>query len=61
MMFHFDQLERQKTARGRELLSADRVDADKPTAVSAPPVPDNGKLRIERGEDGSIRAIVPAP
>jgi len=54
----FHQLERQKTARGEKLLSDTNLDIHKPTVISAPPMPDNGKIRIERNEEGATKIIV---
>ena len=58
---YFDQLERQKTTRGEKLLSETNLDSHQPTVISAPPIPDNGKIRIERNEDGATKIIVSDP
>ncbi|MCG8270068.1 hypothetical protein MIC97_00875 [Aquamicrobium sp. NLF2-7] len=58
---YFDQLKRQKTMRGKKLLSDTNLDSHKPTVISAPPIPDNGKIRIERNEDGATKIIVSDP
>lgn len=56
--FWFDQQERLKTAKGRELLSADRRGDIEPTAVASAPKPVEGKIVVKLGADGRPVVIV---
>ncbi len=56
--FWFDQQERLKTAKGRELLSADRRGDIEPTAVASAPEPVEGRIVVKLGADGKPVVIV---
>ncbi|WP_144378827.1 hypothetical protein [Mesorhizobium amorphae] len=56
--FWFDQQERLKTTKGKELLSDDRRGEIAPTNVAAAPKPVEGKIAVRLGTDGKAQVIV---
>ena len=56
-----DQLERLKTARGKELLAEDRLEDGKVTSLAPPPIPNDERIKIEVGKDGAPRVTVREP
>lgn len=56
--FYIDQQERLKTAKGRELLSADRRGEIAPTNVAPAPEPVEGKIALRLGADGKPHVVV---
>ncbi|WP_379069308.1 hypothetical protein ACHMW4_04065 [Mesorhizobium sp. UC22_110] len=58
VLFWFDQQERLKTAKGRELLSADRRGDIEPTAVASAPEPVEGKIAVRIGADGRPIVVI---
>ncbi|MEI9403153.1 hypothetical protein [Mesorhizobium argentiipisi] len=56
-----DQLERLKTAKGKELLAEDRLEDVKVTSVAPPPIPSDERIKIEVGEDGAPKVTVRKP
>ncbi|MFE0019167.1 hypothetical protein ACFWXH_30250 [Mesorhizobium sp. NPDC059054] len=58
VLFWFDQQERLKTAKGKELLSSDRRGEIAPTNVAAAPKPVEGKIAVRIGSDGRPVVVI---
>lgn len=57
----FDQLERLKTARGKELLATDRLEGGRVIIVASPPTPSDGRIKFEVAEEVEPRVTVRQP
>jgi hypothetical protein len=59
---YVNQLEQQKTSRGRELLRADRLEDGKAANIAPPPTIGRDELiEIKSDEDGSVKVTVRQP
>ena len=59
--FIIDQLERLKTAKGKELLAQDRLEDGKIENIAPAPVPEDGRIKIEFAENGVTKVTVRKP
>ncbi|ESW84577.1 hypothetical protein X772_17040 [Mesorhizobium sp. LSJC280B00] len=55
---YINQLERLKTAKGEELLTADRLEDGKIANVAPPPIPSDKRIKIERGDRAVTKVTV---
>jgi hypothetical protein len=58
---YVNQLEQQKTSRGRELLRADRLEDGKAANIAPPPIGRDELIEIKSDEDGSVKVTVRQP
>lgn len=58
---YIDQLERLKTAKGKELLQADRLEDAKVTNIAPPPEAVEGPIEIKMDSSGAPKVRVNAP